>query len=224
MIMNTIPHQCDDDEILEEYDFSSGVRGQYAGRFSAAGRGALEAAALFAAAMEWLHENYAAYRFFCERDIVWTIQTHLIQQIEQQNQRYRVYNDYSLLPGHRADLVIVGAADTVLLAAEFKYEPAHERQDIWPTRFPIVFWGSEGVGKDVQRVQAYVTSGKCPVAYAIFIDEGGAFRRRLPYPGSTWIDWDLPTPAHPRVAVLWTRAVAPTEMSNAVPASANGAA
>jgi hypothetical protein len=210
--MNTIPHQCGDDKMLEEYDFSNGVRGKYVDRFTAIGRGALEAAALFADSMEWLHQNYSAYRFFCERDIVWTIQTYLTHQIDQKKLPYRVYNDYSLLPGHRADLVIVDAADTILLAAEFKYEPSHQRKDILPTKFPVVFWGSDGVGKDVQRVHAYVTSGKCPVAYAIFIDEGGAFRRRPPYPGSTWIDWGAGGPAQQQVAVLWTRAVAGAEI------------
>ncbi len=33
--MNTIPHQCGDDEMLEEYDFSNGVRGKYAQRYAA---------------------------------------------------------------------------------------------------------------------------------------------------------------------------------------------
>jgi hypothetical protein len=202
----------DDDEMLEEYDFSNAARGKYAGWFSAAGREATEAAALFAEAMEWLRKNYSAYRFFCERDIVWTLQTHLIQQIEQHNRPYGVYNDYRLLPDHLADLVIMNAANNVLLAAEFKYEPAHQRTDILPGKFPVVFWGNDGVGKDVQRVHAYVTSGKCPVAYAIFIDEGRAFRRRAPHPGSTWLDWDVDSPHRQQVAVLWTRAVAGAEI------------
>jgi len=201
--MNTIPHQCGDDEMLEEYDFSNGVRGKYVDRFTAIGRGALEAAALFADSMEWLHQNYSAYRFFCERDIVWTVQIHLIQQIAEQNRPYRVYNEYQQI-----DLVIVDAEGNMLLAAEFKYEPEHHREDILPTKIPVVEWGKGGIGKDVQRVHAYVASGKCPVAYAIFIDESRTFRSRLPHPGSTWIDWDVAGQAGPRVAVLWTRAVA----------------
>src|SRR4051794_7865721 len=104
----------DEDEVLEEYDFSNGVRGKYADRFSSAGRGAIEAAALFAGAMEWLRINYSAYIFFCERDIVWTLQTYLIQQIAQQNRPYHVYNEYQHI-----DLVITDAANKMLLAAEF---------------------------------------------------------------------------------------------------------
>ncbi len=33
--MNKAPNQPDDDEMLEEYDFSNGVRGKYAQRFAA---------------------------------------------------------------------------------------------------------------------------------------------------------------------------------------------
>ena len=39
------------------------------------------------------------------------------------------------------------------------------------SKFPVVFWGDEGVGKDVKRIHEYVEKGKAQLAIAIFIDE-----------------------------------------------------
>jgi len=154
-----------------------------------------EATELFESAMAWLRENYASLRFFVERDIVWTVQTHITKLIEEQSLPYRVFNEYPILPGKRrslcTDLAILNCHDPVEVAVEFKYEPSHKRSgiDIWPTKFPIVFWGDDGVGKDVKRIQEFVAKGKASVAYSVFIDEGGHFCHRVPHPGSEWINW-----------------------------------
>lgn len=162
-----------------------------------------EATTLFEDAMAWLREHYADYRFFTERDIVWTVQMRLITEIDDQGLPYRVFNDYRMLPGKRrglsADLVILHD-DLVEVAIEFKYEPSHKRTDIPPDKFDVVSWSSDGVGKDVQRVHEFVSKGKTGVAYAVFIDEGQHFRHRSPHPGSEWIEWEPSGPS-----VLWSR-------------------
>jgi len=148
---------------------------------------------LFEETLRWLRRNYVRFRFFAERDVVWTAQVRLIEAIEQEQLPFRVFNEYPMLAGKRrslsAELAILGQDSLVELAAEFKYEPAHSRDDIQRQKFPVVFWGRNGVGKDVERVQAFVETGRAEVAYAVFIDEGGYFRKRPPHPGSEWVDW-----------------------------------
>lgn len=136
-------------------------------------------------AIAWLQEHYNDFRFYTERDIVWTVQNHLVNRIDKESLPYRIYNDYPMLPGQRADIVITknGSVD---VAMEFKYEPSHVRSgmDILPSKFPVVFWDRDGVGKDVGRVREFVSQGRSRVGYSIFIDEGGYFRHRSPHPGS----------------------------------------
>ena len=156
----------------------------------------MNATELFENAMDWLCQHYAEYRFFAERDIVWTVQTHILRNIEEACLAYRLINDYTLLGRVRADLVILDG-NQVEVAVEFKYEPSHARSterggDIWPTKLDpsVVFWtGNGSVAKDVQRVQQYVEEGKATTAYSIFIDEGGEFSHRTPHPGSEWRNW-----------------------------------
>lgn len=166
-----------------------------------------EATELFESAMAWLQQNYAGFRFFVERDVVWTVQTRVIELIETHILPYRVFNDYPILSGNRrsicVDLAILDCTDSVELAAEFKFEPDHRRSDVWPTKFPVVFWGHDGVGKDVERIQTFVSCGAARAAYSVFIDEGGAFRHRIPHGGSRWIDWEPAGTAARPVSVLW---------------------
>lgn len=119
---------------------------------------------------------------------------------------FRVYNDYPMLPGARrslsTDLAIVDLDDCVLAAVEFKYEPSHRRTDILPSKFPAVFWGEDGVARDLMKIRQDVTGGVAEVAYAVFIVEGGYFRCREPHPGSKWIDWGY------QVWVLYSRSQA----------------
>ncbi len=160
----------------------------------------MDAATLFENTMDWLRDAYGEHRFFVERDIVWTAQLCLLQEVEQANLPYRVLNDYTLFRGTRADLAILNGG-AVEVAAEFKYEPSHARSgEFGPGKFPVVAWTGEGsVAKDVQRVHDYAAQGNAKTAYAVFIDEGGEFRHRDPHPGSEWRDWGN------GVSALWTK-------------------
>lgn len=148
---------------------------------------------LFENAMVWLRDEYPRFRFFYERDVVWTVQTWIIERIEKGGLPYRVFNDYPVAPGKRrslsTDLAILGPGDAVEVAMEFKYEPAHWRSDILASKLPAVFWGRDGVAHDLERIRDYVTQGRAQAAYSVFIDEGGYFRSRQPHPGSEWVDW-----------------------------------
>ena len=153
----------------------------------------MEAAELFEDAMAWLEEHYAEFRFFAERDVVWTVQTQIIREIEDNNLPYRVFNDDSLLPHTRADLVIFGSDGSAEVAVEFKYEPAHSRSanrggDIRPSKFPVIADWDE-VEKDFQRIQNYVDQGKVKTAYALLLDEGNYFHSKPAPPGGEWRDW-----------------------------------
>ena len=152
----------------------------------------MEADELFENAIAWLNEHYGEFRFFAERDVVWTVQKQIIREIEGRSLPYRVFNDYTVLPPARTDLVILNPDDSVEIAIEFKYEPAHTRRanrggDIWPSKFPVVSWS--GVQKDLQRIREYVELGKARIACSVLIDEGGHFHHRKPPPGSEWINW-----------------------------------
>lgn len=165
------------------------------------------AAALFEQTMLWLREHYSDHRFYTERDLVWTVQRRLAQQIEQQGLPYRVFNDYPMLPGPNrslsADIVLTPTPITppklsptgkwpqspaVTLAVEFKYEPSHKRGDIWPTKLPVVGW--DGILKDIARLYEFIAKERATVAYALFVDEGGAFRHRSPALPGSWQDWE----------------------------------
>jgi len=119
---------------------------------------------LFEETLRWLRRNYVRFRFFAERDVVWTVQVRLIEAIEQEQLPFRVFNEYPMLAGKRrslsADLAILGQDSLVELAAEFKYEPAHSRDDIQRQKLPVVCWGPNGVGKDVERVQRFVENAE----------------------------------------------------------------
>ena len=160
----------------------------------------MDAATLFENTMDWLRDAYGQHRFFSERDIVWTVQLRLLEEVEQANLPYRVLNDYTLFRGNRADLALLNGG-AVEVAAEFKYEPSHARSgEFGPGKFPVVAWTGEGsVAKDIQRVHDYAAQGNAKTAYAVFIDEGGEFRHRDPHPGSEWRDWGN------GVSALWTK-------------------
>ncbi len=173
---------------------------------------------LFEKAITWLKENYASFRFFTERDVVWTIQKRLLGEINEQALPYRVFNDYPILPGnHRSictDLAILGISNNVDVVAEFKYEPAHERKDkdIWPSKFKptVVFWGDQkqSVYKDVMRIAEYASLRKTKIAYSFFIDEGSYFRSKKRYEalaGAQWLDWYTVTTSPYHISVLMSK-------------------
>lgn len=169
------------------------------------------ASALLAEAMDWLREHYGQFEFWVERDLVWTVQTRLRRLVGERGLPYLVFNDYPMLAGSRrslsADLVIRDRRTGTMVAAEFKYEPAHRRTEIMamPGKLPVVVWGAEGVAKDVGRIRAFVEAGAASAAFAIFIDEGRHFRHRPAHPGSSWVDWDAPKSGGAAPSVLWSR-------------------
>jgi len=160
-------------------------------------------------AFRWLQDRYDGFSFYQERDLVWTIQSHLVAEIRRCGLDLRLWNDYQMFrEGRRAesaDLVLQAADGAITVAVEFKYEPSHARPDIQRQKLPVVFWGSEGVAHDIERVRRFVAEGKAEVAFAVFVDEGSHFRHREAHAGSRWIDWGARTPQGHRVALLWSR-------------------
>ena len=160
---------------------------------------------LFEDVMEWLREHYSEYRFFTERDVVWTVQMEIGRVIRAEGLPYHVFNDYRVAPRVRADLVITDPNARIEVAAEFKYEPSHNRKvrlggDIMDGKFPVVFWNdpSGSVGKDVVRVRDFVRNGWAQSGYSVFVDEGSYFSWREPFEGAKWLDWGG------GVSVLWS--------------------
>ncbi len=167
---------------------------------------------LFEGVMNWLRNNYRNYHFFTERDIVWLVQTSMLKIIETKKLRYRVRNDYSIvhlgLRRSSIDLVILDDSDNIVVAIEFSYEPSHRRDDILPENLPMVTYDKNGVGREIECVKEYVQRGAAKIAYAVLIDENSLFRKRNPFPGSEWRDWEpLNKDAKP-VAILWAKVVA----------------
>ena len=164
----------------------------------------LDANRLFRDIMNSFLQSYSDNTFYVKRDLVWTVQTMLIHKIRNKGLDFQVFNDFGILPGNRrklsTDIAILDKSGKVEVAIEFTYEPDHKRIDIPKNKFPVVFWGKEGVAKDIDRIQRFVNEAGALHAYAIFIDEGGHFRKREPHPGSLWLDWGDDT------SVLWTEA------------------
>ncbi len=94
--------------------------------------------------------------------------------VNEQDSPYKVFNDYPIARGKRRSLctglAILSGSGSVEVAVEFKYESAHARGDIWPSKFPVVFWGDEGVGEDIKRIKSFVADKKAQVAYSLFIE------------------------------------------------------
>jgi len=92
---------------------------------------------IFEDALEWLRSDYDTY--WCERDVVFTLQRHLFEVVPS---GWQVFNDYPMIPGSRralsADLVLRDPSGSVQLAAEFKYEPSAERADIQRHKLPVI--------------------------------------------------------------------------------------
>lgn len=152
---------------------------------------------LFEESLEWLKDKYGV--FYKEDDLVYVIQRHLIDIIEEKNLPYKIFRDYRIFLGEgkkHADLAILGKYDDennvntiVEVAVEFKYEPKHDRNDMVKSKLsqPVVFWdGEDSISKDIERARKYINENKAHRAYSIFIDEGGYFRQNEPFPGSAW--------------------------------------
>ena len=171
----------------------------------------MEAAELFENTMAWLEEHYGEFRFFKERDVVWTVQTQIIQEIEDNNLPYRVFDEFPIATGNGSsqstDLAILNGRGLVEVAIEFKYEPSPDRKsnrggDILHSKIecPVVSWSA--VVQDIERVCSYVDQDRADIAYAVFIDEGSRIygSHRQPPRGSEWLYWGQGR------RVLWTQA------------------
>ena len=142
----------------------------------------------FLAVLGSVRDSYRDCTFWVERDVVCWMQLRLRSAAPS---GMRVFNDFGLLPGPRrarsADLAIV-EDKRVLLAAEFKFEPAASRTDIMANKLPVIGWPD--VLKDIERIQEFVATGVTPVAWSVCIDEVGRYRARPRPPYSTVQDWD----------------------------------
>ena len=155
---------------------------------------------LFESTIDWLRENYHDYRFYAERDIVWTVQTQLNKKIEELNLPYQVFNDYRMKSRAWVDLAILNGG-RVEVAAEFKYEPSPARSttnggDIAKSKLPVVIWSE--AEKDIRRVQDFVQNGQTNVGYSVLIDEGSRHSWRYA-DVAEWQKWDG------SVSALWLK-------------------
>ncbi|HJT56955.1 MAG TPA: hypothetical protein VJ761_10700 [Ktedonobacteraceae bacterium] len=167
----------------------------------------MESAALFEDAIEWLRENYAQFQFFMERDVVWTLHLYLIRQLEKQGLSYRIFHGFTIPFDDggikNVDLVLLNGDDTIELAAEFKYEPSHQRKDLRRTKFPVVLWPD--LLKDIDAVKKIVAQKKAKIAYSALIDEGGHFINQSLPPGPIWKSWDISGDFPHHVSLLWLK-------------------
>lgn len=168
-----------------------------------------EAARLYEDAINWLQHNYSSYRFFAERDIVWTLQLHLLREIERQHLHLKVFDNHKMPNKTQVDLAILEqSAGSVLFVAELKYEPDHARVDIYPGKLrpSKVFWDSKrnhGVVQDINRIETLIDRGLSEVGYVTFIDEGGHHACHEEPKGSIWdYDWGKSPYSENTMAVL----------------------
>jgi len=151
-------------------------------------------ARLFEEAVMWLKANYRYFRFFTERDIVWTLQLHLLEEIERQRLPLRVFDNHKMPNKRQVDLALLDrGTGSVHVAVELKYEPDHARTDISAGKLSPskAFWDSNrnrGVVQDIDRIVNLIKSGHSKVGYVIFIDEGGHHSWREPPNDSIWDD------------------------------------
>lgn len=142
----------------------------------------------FLTAIKDLRFQYRELVFWVERDVVAWLQRRLVITLSAEE---HVFNDYGMVPGPRrarsADLAVVRDGH-VLVAAEFKFEPASSRKDIMANKLPVIGWS--GVLKDIDRIQEFVRLGVTPVAWSICIDEGSRYRTRPRPLHSRTEDWD----------------------------------
>jgi hypothetical protein len=136
---------------------------------------------IFRGAVDWLGKHYGEHVFYVERDIIFTLQTHMVEQVRSDQLPLRVYNDFPMIAGLRrslsADLALVATpGDRVLLAAEFKYEPCHRRLDLLKNKLPVTVWSE--IVHDTERAQQFIEPGRAKIAYAICIDEGNYLAKR----------------------------------------------
>lgn len=152
------------------------------------------AAELYEGTINWLQYTYSFYRFFTERDIVWTLQLHLVQEIERRHLHLKVFDNHKMPNQTLVDLAIIEEfTGSMLLVSELKYAD-HARTDISPGKLrpSKVFWDSErnhGVVQDVKRIKRLIELGLSEAGYVTFIDEGGHHGWHEEPSNCIWSDW-----------------------------------
>ena len=157
----------------------------------------MDAAELFEDTMESIRQR-GVHVFVKEDDLVRDAKTRMERKIAENGLPYRVVREQNI-SRKRADLVILGADDSILVAVEFKYEPEHTGA---MSSDDVVLWPEvEGDKGDIAKIKKYVGEGGVGVAYAILVDADGRWLRRHSNPpaGSEWVDWGN------GVSALWTR-------------------
>ena len=129
-----------------------------------------EAARVFEEAIEWLHHNYHACRFFTERDIVWTLQLHLSEQMQARTLSYRVFNDFPILPGTRRWFetqkgTITATSSHLLWEGKQPMIPRFLQSTRVPSLLAIVFLLLSACGSTNAR----------PPHYGVYLKEGAKF-------------------------------------------------
>ena len=186
----------------------------------------IRSAELFERAFDELVRDYDSCRFFCERDIEWTLQRTLWRDIERRGLPLAAFNQYAIAPGQWLDLAVrshsllaasLGATSSsaIPVGIELKYEPSHSRRDIAPSKFDVCDFNA--VLRDVDRVEAWVAAGRIEEGFAVLVDEGGRFHRRPAHPLGEWRA--LTTGGGTTIHVHWAHVGKPTLMT-AFPAPA----
>ena len=155
----------------------------------------MDAATLFENTMKLMMLR-GFHRFAKEAALTLDAKARLESKVAEDGLPYRVAKERISPPVGRADLAILGADGSVLVAVEFKYEPKHDGA---MASDDVVQWPE--VEADIRKVQRYVGEGGVGVAYAILIDADGRWREKRSNPpeGSKWGDWDN------GVSALWTK-------------------
>ena len=151
---------------------------------------------LFAESLAWLQNNYRSYRFFMERDIVWMLQTHMVEEAKRQRLPVSIYDNHTIAVGKQVDIAIIKKDGSIDTAVEIKYEPDHQRADLdisagklLPSRVDWNTPKSGGVEPDIERVRVFVKKGLANHGCFVLFDEGSHFAK-MPLPqGSVWINW-----------------------------------
>jgi uncharacterized protein YuzE len=174
---------------LELWNASGRLPAEFLSLFpSPGGSAAREAGGLLEDAIAWLEVHYRDEAFWLARDLTTALQRHMAEVVR------RTGRPEVIVPNHRTKAGLVDLAvlrDRRALALfECKYEPDRDRSDFSPRRHdqPVVSWHDDVVG-DIRRVAEAVLAGDAPVGYALFVDEGRRFDRRVASPASSWIDW-----------------------------------
>lgn len=97
---------------------------------------------MFEQTIAWLRDTYDERPFYVERDVVYAVQLRLWEMVRGHGLDWEVFNDYPMVPGPRrafsADIAVRDSSGSVLVAAEFKYEPDHSPPDLLAHKFPVV--------------------------------------------------------------------------------------